>query len=180
MCPGKVEYVVKGGDRIDKIRNAYDCPRLLIMRCNGIKDATKIQIGQRLVFPDHPKFQVVVSKSRNTLELRLNGKFFKRYVVATGADASTPVGTFEITDRVEHPAWKDIPYGDKRNILGTHWLKLAATGETPRAAGYGLHGTWDDSSLGKQASAGCVRLRNADIEELFVLLPLHTPVTIVD
>ena len=38
------------------------------------------------------------------------------------------------------------------------------------AAGYGLHGTNVPNSIGKNASHGCIRLRNADIEQLFELL----------
>ena len=73
-----------------------------------------------------------------------------------------------------------IPYGDPANILGTHWLALEPTGDTPRVSGYGIHGTWDDTSIGKQSSAGCVRMRNSDVEELYVLLPRGTPVLIVE
>lgn len=182
--PDKVVYAVRPGDSLAKLADRYVCPVALIMRANGVKDAKRIQPGQTLVFPDHPKFAVTVSKSKNTLLLTLNGKFFKRYVVGTGANAKTPAGTWKMVDREEHPGWwKDgelIPYGDERNILGTHWLALEPVGDTPRVSGYGIHGTWDDSTLGKQSSAGCVRMRNSDVEELFVLLPRGTPVLIVE
>jgi lipoprotein-anchoring transpeptidase ErfK/SrfK len=44
--------------------------------------------------------------------------------------------------------------------------------------GYGIHGTWDKDSIGKAESAGCIRLRNEDVEELFLLVPVGTPVRI--
>ena len=182
--PDKIVYAVKEGDSLARLADRYVCPVALIMRANRIKDAKRIQPGQTLVFPDHPKFAVTVSKSKNTLLLTLDGKFFKRYVVGTGANAKTPAGTWKMVDREEHPSWwKDgepIPYGDPRNILGTHWLALEPTGDTPRVSGYGIHGTWDNSTLGKQSSAGCVRMRNEDVEELYVLLPRGTPVRIVE
>jgi lipoprotein-anchoring transpeptidase ErfK/SrfK len=183
--PDKVEYVVKGGDALSAIASRFVCPKELIMEANGIKDPTKIRPGQRLVFPDHPDFAVRVSKSLNTLELTLGGKFFKKYVVGTGQNAKTPAGTFLVKDKIEHPDWwsesgKVIPYGDPANVLGTHWLALEATGETPRVSGYGIHGTWDDTTLGRQSSAGCVRMSNADVRELFLFLPRKTPVTIVE
>ena len=34
--------------------------------------------------------------------------------------------------------------------------------------------------IGKQVTAGCVRLTNADVEELFTIVPPGTEVTIVD
>ena len=158
----------------------HNCPVALIQRMNGIANPNSVQAGRRLVVLDRPKFEVLVSKSRNTLLLTLNGRFFKRYVVATGEGGNTPVGTFRMVERFENPEWETggrrIPYdgtGANGNILGTRYLKL----DVP---GYGIHGTWDESTLGRQSSAGCVRMRNADVEELYVLLPRGTPVTIED
>jgi lipoprotein-anchoring transpeptidase ErfK/SrfK len=47
-------------------------------------------------------------------------------------------------------------------------------------AGYGIHGTTDPQSLGRQVTQGCVRMANPDIEELYLITPLGTEVTIVD
>ena len=99
-------------------------------------------------------------------------------IVATGEGGNTPVGEFRLVERIEHPVWetggRKIPYdgtGENGNILGTHYLKL----DVP---GYGIHGTWDESTLGRQSSAGCIRMRNADVADLYVLLPRQTPVVI--
>jgi len=46
--------------------------------------------------------------------------------------------------------------------------------------GYGIHGTWEPETIGKAASAGCIRLLNSEIEELFNLVPLGTEVTIAE
>ena len=62
---------------------------------------------------------------------------------------------------------RPFPYGDPENILGTHWLGL-------NVPGYGIHGTWDTNSIGKQATAGCIRLLNDDIAELYTILPVGT------
>lgn len=43
----------------------------------------------------------------------------------------------------------------------------------------GIHGTNDESTIGKDVSHGCIRLRNADITRLATLLPLGTPVRII-
>ena len=183
---GKVVYVVKSGDSLSKIAAKFNCPALLIEKANGIEDAAKIRVGQSLVFPDRPAFSVLVSKSRNTLTVLLDGKLFKHYAVGTGAQARTPAGTFKVVDKIAEPPWWPgdgtpvVRYGDPKNILGTHWLALEATGDTPRVRGYGIHGTWDESTIGRQSSAGCVRMRNADVAEVFMLLPRGTPVTIVE
>ena len=44
--------------------------------------------------------------------------------------------------------------------------------------GYGIHGTDAPTSIGRGASHGCVRVRNEDIETLFRIVPLGTPVYI--
>lgn len=183
---GKIEYVIKSGDTISSIASRHNCPVLLIQKANNISDSARLQIGDRLVFPDHPKFTVLISKSENTLTLLLDDQFFKKYSVGTGMHAKTPAGTFRIFDKIAQPPWwpgdgrPAIPFGDPQNILGTHWLAIEATGETPRLRGYGIHGTWDESTLGKQSSAGCVRMKNSDVAEVFMMLPRGTPVKIVE
>lgn len=44
--------------------------------------------------------------------------------------------------------------------------------------GYGIHGTDAPSSIGRGASHGCVRVRNEDIETLWRIVPVGTPVYI--
>jgi lipoprotein-anchoring transpeptidase ErfK/SrfK len=41
-----------------------------------------------------------------------------------------------------------------------------------------IHGTPDSAAMGKPGSIGCIRMRNADIAELFELVPPYTPVEI--
>jgi len=44
----------------------------------------------------------------------------------------------------------------------------------------GIHATIDPSSIGWASSRGCPRMRQEDAEELFDLVTLRTPVTIVE
>ena len=66
------------------------------------------------------------------------------------------------------------PYGTRqrkyKGVLGTFRLNLGD--------GYALHGTDDPNSIGRSVSHGCVRLRNEDIETLFNIVPVGTPVYI--
>ena len=43
----------------------------------------------------------------------------------------------------------------------------------------GIHGTNEPQTIGQQVSAGCIRLRNEDIELLVPILPLGVPVEVV-
>jgi len=180
----KQEYVVQTNDAIKFIARKFGTTVEMIVKGNELKRPDMIRPGQRLkVFAG--KLEIVVNKSRHDLLLSANGRFFKRYSVATGRYEKTPVGSFIIVDRIPEPPWhrddgKVIPYGDKENILGTRWMAIKATGATPEIRGYGIHGTWDNTSIGKSESAGCIRLKNEDVEELFEMVPIGTTVTIGD
>jgi hypothetical protein len=66
------------------------------------------------------------------------------------------------------------PYGTNQRkymgVLGTHRLEMGD--------GYGIHGTDAPESIGKSASHGCVRLLNADIDKLYDMVAIGTPVYI--
>ena len=59
-----------------------------------------------------------------------------------------------------------------RNPLGTRALRL------DRGA-LVIHGTPQPWSIGQRSSHGCIRMRRADIERLYDLVPEQTPVFIV-
>lgn len=183
--PGKTEYIVRPGDSLQVLARRFGVTTALIVKGNNIHDPDRIQAGDRLLILDKPAFAIVISKGANDLLLTMNGLFFKRYRVGTGQFGRTPAGTFRIAGKIENPPWwhptgRVIPFGDPENILGTRWMGLVATGGTPPVKGYGIHGTWEEETVGRQSSAGCVRMRNADVEELFLLVPEGTPVRIVD
>jgi lipoprotein-anchoring transpeptidase ErfK/SrfK len=175
----KVDYTVKSGDYLGKLAATFNTPVALIAKANEVQGAT-IRLGETLRLFDgnnHP-FALTISKSRNDLLVTLDGKFFKRYRVSTGEHAKTPTGTFKVIDKIAQPAWHKpgaaaIPYGDPENLLGTHWIAL----DLP---GYGIHGTWEPETLGRQSSAGCIRMLNAEVEELYTILPRGTLVTIIE
>jgi hypothetical protein len=66
------------------------------------------------------------------------------------------------------------PYGTSARrymgVLGTRRLELGD--------GYGIHGTDEPQSIGQSVSHGCVRMRNEDIERLYPMVAVGTPVYI--
>ncbi|MCS6771216.1 MAG: L,D-transpeptidase family protein [Kiritimatiellae bacterium] len=174
--PEKIDYVVQPGDSLGRIARTYGTTIELLEKSNRLKSRV-IRPGDRLRVLTGT-WSIRVNKTRNDLVLSLNDRFFKRYRVGTGEYATTPTGEFRITDRIPQPTWwhpdgRTIPYGHPENLLGTHWLALDIKG-------YGLHGTWEPETIGRQSSMGCVRLVNEDIEELFTLVPVGTRVIIED
>lgn len=182
--PEKIDYVVQRGDSVQRIARKFGTTIELVQVGNGLGNPNLIKIGDRFRILKGA-FSIEISKPRRELVLYLDKKFFKRYAVGTGKYGKTPVGTFIISDKQKNPVWwrpdgKQIPFGDPANILGTRWMAIRATGDTPDVRSYGIHGTADDASIGKAESAGCIRLHNRDVEELFMLVPQKTPVTITE
>ncbi len=56
--------------------------------------------------------------------------------------------------------------------FGSRWMGL----NVPWGGKYGIHGTNQPGSIGFNASAGCIRMRNKDVEELYNLVEYNTTV----
>lgn len=174
------EHAVEPGDSLVKIARQYGTTVDLLKQLNHLQ-GDLIRVGEKLKVPSG-KFDVVVTKSDNKLQLRLDGKQVKTYAVSTGGkDNSTPTGDFTIVNRLVHPVWYKtgavIPPGSADNILGTRWLGISSK-EHPK--GFGIHGTVEPDKIGQAVTAGCVRMRNEDVEEIYALLPEGTAVKIVE
>ena len=124
--------------------------------------------------------RVEVSTTGYTLSVIRGDEVLRSFPVGLGRDGATPHGAFRILNKISEPDWYDrgrtVPSGDPENPLGSRWLGLA-TDAAPTS--YGIHATADPRSIGQPFSRGCVRMRPSDVESLFRLVPLGTPVSIV-
>ena len=108
--------------------------------------------------------QIVVSIPDRKLALIEDGAIVKVYPVAVGAeDSPSPTGSFMIVNRLTDPTYyhKGTVIGPGAdNPLGNRWIGL-------NQKGYGIHGTNIQSSIGKAASHGCIRVGRKDLLDLF-------------
>lgn len=110
-------------------------------------------------------YRISVDTNAFTLSLTQNGKVINTYPVAVGApNTPTPLGSWRIIQKTMNPG----------GPFGTRWMKLNVPW-----GGYGIHGTDNPSSIGTAASHGCVRMYNEDVNELYDIVPLGTPVQII-
>jgi len=175
IIPGSESYEVQPGDSLAKIAAKFKTTVDLIKKSNNLAD-DRIFAGQKLKVWTLP-FNILVDKSQNVLLLKTGDEVFKTYRVSTGANNCSPVGTFKIKNKIIKPVWynpQPILPEDPRNVLGTRWMGFDTA---PR---YGIHGTIDPASIGTQATQGCVRMLNSEVEELYVIIPEGTEVTIID
>ena len=109
----------------------------------------------------------MVVKSEYRLTVFLGDEAFREFRIGLGKNDSTPAGEFKVLGKLEKPTfWVEgahYDFGDPNNPLGTRWI-------TFKDGGYGIHGTWQPESIGKQMSHGCIRMLNEDVEELYDLL----------
>jgi lipoprotein-anchoring transpeptidase ErfK/SrfK len=116
-----------------------------------------------------PARRIVISIPDRKLAFLDSGKVVKVYQTAVGAPKSpSPVGSFTIIRRVVDPVWSSngkVVSPGKSNPVGTRWIGLSVKG-------YGIHGTNAPSSIGHNASHGCIRMRNRDVEELYTMVSI--------
>lgn len=175
ITPKSLAYEIKPGDTLTKIAREFKTTPDLIKRSNNLSD-DRIVPGRKIKISNAP-WSIVVDKSQNILILKSDEEIIKTYVVSTGKNNSTPVGNFKITSKLVNPTWFKagaiVPAGSPENILGTRWMGI----DLPS---YGIHGTTDPKSLGRQVTQGCVRMANPEAEELYTIVPIGTEVVIVD
>jgi len=102
------------------------------------------------------------------------------YPVAVGKGGwETPTGSFKVIEKQKNPIWQNpfkgtiIPPG-RNNPLGTRWIGFWTDGTNY----IGFHGTPNVSSVGRPASHGCIRMFDKDVQQLFELVKVGTPVTV--
>ncbi len=120
-----------------------------------------------------PAGTIVIDTPNTYLYLVLGNGKAMRYGIGVGREGFTWAGREKISRMAEWPDWhppKEMidrqPYlprfmaGGESNPLGARALYLGNTL-------YRIHGTNQPSTIGSFVSSGCIRLTNADIEDLF-------------
>lgn len=132
------------------------------------------------------KYPTVIVVDRASFELTLYKDLepVETYGVALGqVGMDTPSGLYEIQNKAVDPAWSVpmsdwagdlagtvVPGGTPQNPLKARWLGVYD--------GVGIHGTDAESSIGTQASHGCIRMRVPEVIELYDQVPVGAPIYI--
>ena len=116
--------------------------------------------------------RVVANKADNTLYAYNDDQLVATYPTTVGsANTPSPQGSFKIINKVKMP-WYKATVGDgaqkkihmlppgPNNPVGVVWMGLSKPS-------YGLHGSPKPEGISRQASAGCVRLTNWDVLEVY-------------
>jgi lipoprotein-anchoring transpeptidase ErfK/SrfK len=128
---------------------------------------------------------IVVHTGERSLYYYVGASQAIRYPVGVGRIGKQWAGTSFINGKYRSPAWSPpaeirhdkpflpavIPGGSPHNPMGVAAMTLAG-GE------YAIHGTNDEGSIGHFVSYGCIRMHNADINDLYGRVMLGTRVVV--
>ncbi|WP_243136956.1 L,D-transpeptidase family protein [Alkaliphilus serpentinus] len=115
--------------------------------------------------PNYEDLKILIDIAEKKLYLLNGNAVIKRYNVASGKiDTPSPIGS-----------WKVINKAKWGGGFGTRWMGI----NVPWGK-YGIHGTNKPNSIGYNASGGCIRMNNRDVEDLYTYVKVGTPVAIVN
>ncbi len=153
----------------------------------------EIDVNQFVKFE---KILISVDSKTNKMSLRgvLDGKAveLKEYKVSTAKkDMPKPLGEGGVTSISLHPHWYPtqdtiqhfkktknitlppvVPYGHPHNYMGE--AKINLTHEVDGKNVFRIHGTVNESTIGRNESGGCIRMKNAEVLELATMLQKYS------
>jgi lipoprotein-anchoring transpeptidase ErfK/SrfK len=161
----------------DALDEETGAQRLLRQRLTTTKPAVTNAVARK-------RYGTVITVDQAHFRLRLFKRFrvVKTYGVAVGQAAyATPSGLFSIVNKQVNPVWSvpnspwagelagtTVAGGTAANPLKARWMGIVN--------GVGIHGTGEEYSIGTRASHGCIRMRVADVVDLYRRVPVGTPV----
>ena len=189
-------YCVVGRDSLIEIARRFDLGYNEITDANpGVDpfipgDGVRITLPTSWILPEtlsHTGIVINLSELRLYYYFKVKGlRYITTFPVGIGREgALTPVGRFQVVEKIVRPAWhvpesiraenpalpKVIPAGP-HNPLGSRAMRLSL----PTIL---IHGTNRPWGVGRRVSHGCIRLYPEDIPRLFSLVPAGTEVQIV-
>lgn len=178
-------HKVESGELLGSIANKYRVDYESIARINGI-NPNRIRVGMdlKLIVGE---VSIVVRKNEGvdatpTVTWFLDNRWMREYPACVGDGIKTPAGTYQLTSKERDPSWTNplngqlLPNEHPDNILGSRWMAMKGM----NTQGLGIHGTTVDDSVPGYTSAGCVRLLNKDVEELFSYARIGNKVTVLE
>ncbi|WP_421320091.1 L,D-transpeptidase family protein [Aeromonas veronii] len=195
------DYIIQENEHLELVGKNTQIGFLALLEANpGVdpylpKPGTRLTLPTQMLLPDVPREGIVI----NLPELRLY--YFPKeksevIVLPIGIGdigRETPEMTTTVIEKNPNPTWVPGPMV-RKSWLEQKGITLPAVvppgpenplGKFAMRLGYGkrdylIHGTNKDFGVGLRVSAGCIRLRPDDIEALFKIVPIGTPVRVIN
>ena len=161
-------------------------------------NGTPVVLPKRRLLPRAPREGIVINLPEHRLywyppAARGEAPVVWSFPISIGKmDWHTPLGETRVVAKIKDPTWTPpksvrdehakrgdflpavVPAGPD-NPLGRFAMRLGIPG-----GAYMIHGTNRPAGVGMQVTHGCMRLYPEDIETLFAMVPVNTPVRIVN
>ncbi|MFA5960703.1 MAG: L,D-transpeptidase family protein [Tatlockia sp.] len=197
---GSLQYgYAQPGETLADVGNRYDLGLTEMRRANpGINASAVLPTETRLMLPTQFRLPPAPHKGIviNLAEFRLyyfppDDNVVITMPVGIGREGfNTPLGLTKVISKERDPVWHPTPKirreakkkgmmlphafpGGEGNPLGRHVLRLG----WPT---YLIHGTNRRDGIGQRVSAGCIRMLPEDIDYLFDLVAVNTPVRVIN
>ena len=148
----------------------------------------KLVLPSMHLLPQAPREGIVINlPEQRFYYFRTPGKPPITHPIGVGREGlATPTGKTKVVRKVIGPTWRPTPRMRSEdpklpesigpgpdNPMGTHAMYLG----WPE---YAMHGTNKPYGIGRRVSSGCIRLYPEDIVSMYDIVPVGTPVTVVD
>jgi L,D-transpeptidase YbiS len=148
-----------------------------------------------------PRAKIDISIGDQTLTLKHGDEIVRKYPISSSrfgigveeGSSKTPTGNFQVAAKIGHgmpvgtvfqsrvPLGPDDPLPPTEDLVTSRILWLDGLDDhnaNTRERFIYIHGTRHEDKIGRPDSHGCIRMRNADVIELFDLVDEETPVVI--
>jgi L,D-transpeptidase ErfK/SrfK len=178
-----VSYAVVAGDSLGALSARVGVDVGTLAEANRLRPDARLRIGQVLTIDNRHVVPplvdpITINIPQRLLYLRLANEPLQAWPVAVGRPSwRTPLGSFAIASRVQHPTWHvpvsiqaemrdagkpvltSVPPGPE-NPLGDYFMALTLPG-------IGMHSTNAPSSIYRFTTHGCIRLAPDHAERVF-------------
>jgi lipoprotein-anchoring transpeptidase ErfK/SrfK len=150
----------------------------------SITPSSQAHAGEVVPFAGYQSGTIVIKTKERRLYFSLGDGRAIRYPVGVGKAGQQWAGVAYVDGKRVAPDWVAppslrrrstptyvIPGGSPQNPMGAAALTLTG-GE------YAIHGTNQPQSIGGFVSAGCIRMHNADVLDLYTRVAVGTPVVV--
>ena len=189
-------YAAQPGDSLVSIAARFGVDATALADDNHLRPGTVLRAGDALhldnrhIVPGELNDGILINIPQRMLFVARANRLAGAYPIAVGqSDWQTPVGIFEIGTKEIDPTW-DVPVSIQREMAGTGRPVLTAVPPGPqnplgdrwlglKGISVGIHGTNQPTSVFRFTTHGCIRLHPDDARQLFDLVEVGSPVTIV-
>jgi hypothetical protein len=163
---------------------AFDSKLELQQQLLEVKNPELPSLGHSSLYLYAPEdvfnLKVVIRLSKREVFVYGGDSLIASYPIAVGKKGwETPQGNFSVIQMIENPSWQN-PWSGKvisagpKNPLGSRWIGFWSDGKDF----IGFHGTPGEHLIGQAVSHGCVRMKDKDVQALFKLVAIGTPVIV--